>query len=45
MKLLSHSNGIHKVDKDKVSKRKIFKKMYYFFYRTTDFWICNTNDN
>lgn len=31
MRLLSHSNGIHKVDKDKVSKRKIFKKCIVFF--------------
>lgn len=30
MKLLSHSNGIHKVDKDKVSKRKILKKCIIF---------------
>ena len=31
MKLLSHSNGVHKLDKDKVSKRKIFKKCIIFF--------------
>ena len=30
MKLLSHSNGIHKVDKDKASKRKIFKNCIIF---------------
>jgi hypothetical protein len=30
MKLLSHSNGIHKVEKDKASKRKIFKKCVLF---------------
>jgi len=31
MKLLSHSNVVHKLDKDKVSKRKIFKKIIIFF--------------
>ena len=31
MRLLSHSNGIHKVDKDKVSKRKFFKKCIILF--------------
>lgn len=31
MKLLSHSNGIHKVEKDKASKRKILKKCVLFF--------------
>ena len=31
MKLLVHSNVIHKLDKDKVSKRKIFKKIIIFF--------------
>lgn len=31
MKLLWHSNGIHKIEKDKVSKRKIFKKCIIFF--------------
>ena len=31
MRLLSHSNGIHKVDKEKVSKRKILKKCIIFF--------------
>ena len=31
MRLLSHSNGIHKVDKEKVSKRKILKKCTIFF--------------
>jgi len=30
MKLLSHSNGIHKVDKDKVSKRRVLKKCIIF---------------
>lgn len=31
MRLLSHSNGIHKVEKDKLSKRKMFKKCVIFF--------------
>lgn len=31
MKLLAHSNVVHKLDKDKVSKRKIFKKIIIFF--------------
>lgn len=31
MKLLWHSNGIHKVEKDKISKRKILKKCIVFF--------------
>lgn len=31
MKLLSHSNGIHKVAKDKVSKGKYFKNCFIFF--------------
>lgn len=31
MRLLSHSNGIHKVEKDKLSKRKVFKKCVVFF--------------
>lgn len=31
MKLLWHSNGIHKVEKDKVSKRRVFKKSVIFF--------------
>ena len=30
MKLLSHSNGIHKVDKDKVSKRRVLKNCIIF---------------
>ena len=30
MRLLSHSNGIHKVDKEKVSKRKVLKKCIIF---------------
>lgn len=31
MKLLAHSNVVHKLEKDKVSKRKIFKKVVIFF--------------
>ncbi|NOW86239.1 pimeloyl-ACP methyl ester carboxylesterase [Clostridium beijerinckii] len=31
MKLLSHSNGVHKVEKDKTSKRSILKKCVIFF--------------
>lgn len=31
MKLLWHSNGIHKVEKDKVNKSKIFKRIIIFF--------------
>lgn len=31
MKLLAHSNVIHKLDKDKISKRKILKKIIIFF--------------
>ena len=31
MKLLAHSNVVHKLDKDKVSKRRIFKKIIIFF--------------
>lgn len=30
MKLLAHSNVVHKLEKDKVSKRKIFKKIVIF---------------
>lgn len=30
MKLLSHSNGIHKVDKEKISKSKLIKKWIIF---------------
>lgn len=31
MKLLAHSNVVHKLEKEKVSKRKIFKKIIIFF--------------
>ncbi|EKQ50872.1 MULTISPECIES: alpha/beta hydrolase [unclassified Clostridium] len=31
MKLLWHSNGLHKVEKDKVSKGKVLKKIIIFF--------------
>ncbi|WP_160687161.1 alpha/beta fold hydrolase [Clostridium sp. C2-6-12] len=31
MKLLAHSNVVHKLEKDKVSKRKILKKIVIFF--------------
>lgn len=31
MKLLAHSNVVHKLEKDKISKRKIFKKIVIFF--------------
>lgn len=31
MKLLAHSNVIHKLDKDKINKRKILKKIIIFF--------------
>lgn len=31
MRLLSHSNGIHKIKKEKVSKRKMLKKCIIFF--------------
>lgn len=31
MKLLAHSNVVHKLEKDKVNKRKIFKKIVIFF--------------
>lgn len=31
MRLLSHSNGVYKLNKDKVSKRKVLKKFIIFF--------------
>ena len=50
MKLLSHSNGIHKVDKDKVSKRRALKNCIVFIVGVLIFgfaiqMITNVFDN
>ena len=50
MKLLSHSNGIHKVDKDKVSKRGVLKNCIIFIVGVLIFgfaiqMITNAFDN
>jgi predicted esterase len=50
MKLLSHSNGIHKLEKDKVSKRKILEKCIIFLIALLIFgftiqMITNVVDN
>lgn len=39
MKLLAHSNVVHKLEKDKVSKRKIFKKIVIFLVASFLFGI------